>query len=498
MWVLLSSTVGGAAMKTPRITASGVSNNLSPKQYLETTPFVIGNTGLSARFTEQDEDFGDQQSLNDSEGIAGLITGRIFIDSQKCTLDQTLDYFPDLETGAKTVSDVFGDIFTDVPVKWTEFESNRAFSMIAFEGLGMYYLSGMPATASTLHPAVDGAVCQIDLSFLAAFGTRPPYEKYGCIAYFSLAKEPLAIYWCLENRLVLPDDPAWSHVKLVFRSSLAAAVTVKDHLLNVHLQCSNNMLLASRQSCGPNHPLRRLTKPHIFRAAKVNWGAKGTLMSVNNLAFRTFAINEEDFAAVYAASLRTLKFKTFPDEIKAKNLPDDILKDFPLKQDGEALWNVIRTYVSGYLSVFYADDAAVLADEDVLQYYHHYVHPSAWIDYGLPPLGKDSLIDLLTHSIFWVTGGHELLGGLVQYALRPDGFAPRIGPDNTVQADIDSFYSALCLLGLTGMIDVLMSFHCVYPISLNPNPMSQLLHGFTMIIDIYYNTCSDENANANG
>lgn len=452
MWVLLATAVGSVAMKTPRISAKQVSNKLSPKQLLETTPFIIGDTGLTARFTEDDEDFGDQFGLDDKEGLAGLVLGRLFIDSQQCPLDQRQDYFPDLRTGTNTVEDVFGDIFIDLPVKWTEFESDLSFSLIAFEGLGMCYLTGMPAENHSLHPVVDGAACQIDLSFLAAFATRPPYEKYGCIAYFSLTKEPLAVYWCLENRLVMPDDSAWDHVKLVFRSSLAAAVTVKDHLLHVHLQCSNTMLFASRQSCGPDHPIRRLTKPHIYRAAKVNWGAKGTLMPAGNLAFRTFAFDEADFPVAFAACLRTLKFRTFPDEIRAKNLPKEIARNLPYKQDGEGLWTVIHSYVYDYLSVFYTDDAAVLADDDAVQYYHHYVHPAAWIDYGVPPLSKDSLVDLLTHSIFWVTGGHELVGGLVQYALCPNGLVSRIGPNNVSEGDIDSFYIALSLLGLTGKL----------------------------------------------
>jgi hypothetical protein len=451
MWILLASTVGSKAMERPRITAKDVKCSTRPKQLLETTPFVIGDTGLSVPFTEDDEDFGDQYSFDDKEGLAGVFMGRLFIDSQAAPLDERAqDYFPDMKTGANTVKDVFGDIFKDVPVKWAEFESDDAFSMIAFDGIGMYYLTGLPSVPTNLHPAVEGAVCQIDLSFLAALAVRAPYEKYGCIAYFSITKKPLAVYWCLENRLVTPDDPAWSHVKLVFRSSIAVAVTVKDHLLNVHLQCSNNMVFASRQCCGPYHPLRRITKPHIFRAAKVNWGAKGTLMPVGNLAFRTFAIAEKDFPLAFSVCLRSLKFQTLPDEIKAKNLPEDILKDLPYKHDGEALWGVIRSYVDGYLSAFYADDAAVLADDEAVQYYHHYVHPASWIDYGLPPLSKQTLIDLVTHSIFWVTGGHELLGGLTQYALLPNGLVPRICPNGSVAGDIDGFYISLCLLGLTG------------------------------------------------
>ncbi len=38
---------------------------------------------------------------------------------------------------------------------------------------------------------------------------------------------------------------------------------------------------------------------------------------------------------------------------------------------------------------------------------------------GLPPFSRPALVDHTTDCIFQVTGGHEYLGGLVQYLMDP-------------------------------------------------------------------------------
>ncbi len=191
----------------------------------------------------------------------------------------------------------------------------------------------------------------------------------------------------------------------------------------------------------------------------MNWNAKNTLLPVNGLAFRTFALAASDFHATYSACVQTLKFSTFADDIKAKNLPPEIAKDLPYKVDGEQLWAVIRRYISAYIGVFYRSDEEVINDLAIRQFYAHYESPAAWIDYGMPPLSLNSLVDLLTHSVFWITGGHEFLGGLMQYVLHPAGLMGRIPRDKS-EGDTDSFYMIAALFGTTGKTDQIKSDLC--------------------------------------
>ncbi len=246
--------------------------NVDEKRLLPLTPAPIGTSGLFLRFTDDDEDLGAMDGYQTQEGFAGMLTAALFVDSQGLPLQKCKQtFFPTVQIALNSVKDVFHDLFDALPVKWEEFESDEVFSLLAFNGIGMHYLCGMPSAPTTFHDAVPNAVCQIDLDFMVNFATRDPYEKYGCICYFSADKTPLAIWWSAQKRLVFPNDRDWSHVKFVFRCTICTAVTAKDHLINLHWQVSNTLVLASRQCFDRFHPLRRLSKPHTYRAVKVRF-----------------------------------------------------------------------------------------------------------------------------------------------------------------------------------------------------------------------------------
>jgi hypothetical protein len=112
-------------------------------------------------------------------------------------------------------------------------------------------------------------ILEIDLSFLSKYRTRDPFEKYGCIVYFNIKKEPIAIYWCHGQKFVYPNEEDWSHVKYVFRSSLITAITLKDHLVEVHWIISNTLVFATIESFDVFHPIKRLLTPHIYYTMNV-------------------------------------------------------------------------------------------------------------------------------------------------------------------------------------------------------------------------------------
>ena len=380
MWIKL--LLGGVkhVPSSDRKTSLDITN-ITPKTLLNVFPVTLDDSNLIVRFTDDDEDFGDLFGFHDREGFVGKITGELFEDAEKLPFEQeNPEYFPSLEVAEESRKDVYGTLFDHLHVKWDEFESDEAFTLLAFNGIGMYYLAGIP-NDSKFKDKLPSAAVQIDMDFMHQFACREPYERYGCIAYFDINKAPVAIYWSAGDKLVYPGDADWEHAKFVFRCTLCVVITCKDHLINLHWQVSNTLMFASRQSLSEHHALRRLIKPHTFRVAKINWVSRATLFPINGLAHRTFALEAGAFHEFMAVGIRCLKFQTFPDEIQSKNLPPEIASDLPYKVDGEALWSVIRSYVAAYMNIFYPSDEDVLKDSSIRQFYAHYQSPAGWIDY---------------------------------------------------------------------------------------------------------------------
>jgi hypothetical protein len=278
------------------------------------------------------------------------------------------------------------------------------------------------------------------------------------VAIFGADKNIIAIYWSLAGKVIYAPDAGtedqealdeWSHVKFVFKSSLFTAVTIKDHLVHLHWTISNNLMFASRQSFSANHPLRRLLKPHTYRAASINWASKTVLLPDDALAWRMFALDKADWYRAVNDCIHANKYQTFDDFCSEKDLPEEVAATLPLIQDGKALNAVIRKYVSHYVSAYYKDNAAVLADKDIHTYWAHYGSLPLWPSYGLPALSKETLIDQITHSIFGVTGMHELLGSIVEYLDSPGGLGCKIAPGKA-EVDVQSFFQQLSLIALTG------------------------------------------------
>ena len=107
---------------------------------------------------------------------------------------------------------------------------------------------------------------------------RPGFESYGVNVYFNGKGELIQMYWAEQNRNLTRGDPDWDHVKWAYKVSVLTGVTVRDHLVRpssrrsrsdswwaqvgVHFMASNMLTMASDENLMPDHPLRRLLRPH--------------------------------------------------------------------------------------------------------------------------------------------------------------------------------------------------------------------------------------------
>ena len=289
-------------------------------------------------------------------------------------------------------------------------------------------MSYLPDTGGFQSPA--DAHYEVDLSFLGCYEVRSKYEQYGSIAFFDRERNLIAMYSTSKKRLVKPDDIDWMHVKAHFRSTMVATCTLREHLCHNHFIISNSFMLSARQNLSAHHPIRRLLKPHFYNTADVNWNAQHMLIPTHGIAFKLFAFNEDAWRRAFIDCLRCYRYETFPAFIDSKGMSSDELSTLPLATDGLDLWNVIKTYVTRYLSIFYrkgddhdgdgdggegdSSDSSggdssggddVSNDAELVAYWQYFNNLQPGVDTALPAaMTWSHVVDHLTHCIFHATG----------------------------------------------------------------------------------------------
>ena len=357
-------------------------------------------------------------------------------------------------------------------------------------------------------PAPEGTQFVVDLTVLSKYEVREHFEKYGAAAFFGKDKEVLAIYCCdidgagapgaeakRGGYMVTKEDEAWEHAKFVFRSTIISALTLREHLTYTHWIVSNRVSFASRESLGKDHPVRRLLKLFTFRTPTINLISKYTLMAENMLLHRASAFTLKGVLDAFEDAAANFKYRPFPEEMAGKKLPQGM--KLPLAEDGVEVWAKYTDFFAEYVDVFYAGDEEVQKDPELQAFWESMekatdchktgTGPSTvYRGYGLPSetlVTKAQLVELLTHSAFWVTAMHEITGNIVEYFESPAfcatkvhklgpkisggadeqeetkccGGGPKASPakdpkdhPRQTMADVQTFFQDLCVVGSTG------------------------------------------------
>lgn len=365
--------------------------------------------------------------------------------------EDTIVYFDSLAEAYLSMEETFGRTLPPHFDVWEEFASDDANASICFSGVFQWYLRTV--NHNVQHPVPPHATLEVDLSLLGHYETRPPWTRYGSIAYFDKLPNHvnrgvlLGIYSCVHARLIVPGDPLWVHTKMAFRSALLTMITFKEHLVELHWIISNGLVCAVRETLSPNHPLRRLLKPHHYLTVDINNSSRYVLLPVDQLAFRCFGFSETGHKNIIRDVLAQWRYVPFPTKMR-QQLPDHVLRDLPLYTDGMLLWNCIQRYVQNYLEVLYSSPEACITDPETCQFWEYFeTHfETPWC---LPGLSFESLVEFITYLIWMVTGGHEVLGSILPYLTDPNGFGAKLQQSST-QIDVETFALGLIIIALTG------------------------------------------------
>lgn len=425
---------------TVQESSSEVNIILNKKKFTNDYVMDFGNSKL--RLINSDEESGNTDS---HKSLSNFIRGIGLNLVKTFKFDDRMIWFDSVEEGIITMRKELLDNLPPQYNYWENLSSDKAISYICFKGVGQIYLDKADVTGwiNEFH-ILNDAHYQVDLTYLGKYETRPAFVKYGHKAFFSKNRELLAIYSCNDDEIYTKYDSRWEHIKFAFKSSIVTDITLKHHLSNIHFIISNSMMIAARETLSKNHPLRRMLKVHYYRSSVINWAAKEILVPVKQLAHRTWGFTEKSWGELFNDIFAGWKYQTFPELIASKRI--DVMK-YPFYADGLLLWRSINDYVSNYLDNYYLESEEIENDPEIKDFWKHI---NGHINYGLPKLNIKNLINYLTDTIWWCTGGHEMAGSIVEYLIRPDGLMPKVVNGKTM-ADVQTFAETLIIICLTGM-----------------------------------------------
>nr|ABF66649.1 lipoxygenase-3 [Physcomitrium patens] len=237
----------------------------------------------------------------------------------------------------------------------------------------------------------------------------------------------------LHGREKDTKDWAWELAKAHVLSNDAAFHQVISHWLRTHAAIEPFIIATNRQ-LSIMHPVHKALVSHYKNTMDINQAARKSLINAGGIVETTFTPQKysmEISSKVYAGW-------RFIDQA----LPNDLLKrgmavrdpsaphglklvieDYPYAKDGLDLWAAIRAWVKDHIDIFYADDKAVKADEELQNWWTdartkgHADITEGWILAD----SKDNLVQIIT-TIAWVASCHHAAVNFGQYLYA--GFMP--------------------------------------------------------------------------
>lgn len=331
-------------------------------------------------------------------------------------------------------------------------------------------------TATLRHPLLKSARYVNDMIALSLFAVRPPFERYDAAAYFDRQRRLIGIYLSHRNELITPArrsqgfDRDWTFAKHVWRSSVLAEVTMRDHLLITHFIEANTLTTVSRQHLPAAHPLRVFLKPFTYRTVTINHSAATSLVSPGGLCHRIWGFEYDEFVKLCDYVIAHYRFRPMPDWIhetmkmeanqQSTDTDDDEQSDwvehYPIAEDLPAFWQVVRDYVRRFFEIEYGPESVT---EDTFQRSFMTVPcERRFIAELCKPLGldgipsRDHLIDVIAQLICSCTGIHEHVGHVSDYLYDPSFIGTKLRRDlPSMLPSVQNYSLMLALTVLTAM-----------------------------------------------
>jgi arachidonate 15-lipoxygenase len=208
----------------------------------------------------------------------------------------------------------------------------------------------------------------------------------------------------------------WQMAKLVVQVAECNYHELFVHLARTHLVLEA-FTVAMHRNLAETHPLNVLLQPHCFGTLFINNAAANILISPGSPIDDFFGAPIE--RSQQAAGTDRLNFDFYANmlhaDLKKRGIADPKhLPDFPWRDDALLLWEAIHTWTSNYVGVYYADDAAVLGDTELLAFSEDLILNGKLKGFK-PIIDRAQLAQVLTMIIYTATAQHAA----VNFPQRP-------------------------------------------------------------------------------
>ncbi|KAM9717911.1 arachidonate 12-lipoxygenase, 12S-type isoform 1-T1 [Menidia menidia] len=215
----------------------------------------------------------------------------------------------------------------------------------------------------------------------------------------------------LNTPIFLPKDPplAWLLAKIWVRHSEFQIFQVSSHLLRTHL-VSEVFCVATLRQLPAVHPICKLLAPHLRYTLEINCRARNQLISPNGIFKRVVSTGGEGLLVLAQRDYKQLTYRSLQPHCDFSDRGVFHLPNYFHRDHSLMLWEAIRSFVSGMVSLHYQTDQDVQKDSE-LQAWVRDISQEGFADlpnFGLPSqlISREELSTLLAVALFTSTVQH--------------------------------------------------------------------------------------------
>uniref|UniRef100_A0A8B9LE22 Arachidonate 5-lipoxygenase a n=1 Tax=Astyanax mexicanus TaxID=7994 RepID=A0A8B9LE22_ASTMX len=220
-----------------------------------------------------------------------------------------------------------------------------------------------------------------------------------------------------DSPIYLPSDDQhdWLLAKIWVRSSDFHVHQTVTHLLRTHL-ISEVFGIAMFRQLSAVHPAYKLLLPHIRFTIAINTKAREQLICENGLFDKANGTGGGGHVQLVQKAMKTFTYKSlcFPESIKARGMESqEELPYYYYRDDGNKVWEAIKSFVTDMINIYYASDETVQEDEEIQAFVKDVcsfgMQDFDYCEFPKSVQTREQLVEYLTVVIFTASAQHAAI-----------------------------------------------------------------------------------------